>query len=97
MKCFRAETDGVVDFLEFEGEYVRRQIVVYPEALILLEGDETSDAKLSDCDFPPGSEITPAEFEAAWRLYCEKPHQTRAIAMPDLRRLAQANGASDGT
>jgi len=95
LKCFRAEYEGVLEYMEFEGEWCRRQIAIYPDAVVLMQEDEVSDAKLSDCEFSPGSEISPDDFGTVWRQMSSLPHYTRMVDRPDIRRYIQGRDQPD--
>lgn len=87
-RYFRAEfpnLGGYTAYYEYDGEWVSRQIDLFPDIVLLLVVPEASDLRLSDSGRTPDQEITLAEFDQLWAYYSTLPHGTKRTDSPLLK------------
>lgn len=76
---------GYTVYYEYEGEWVTRQINVFPQIVLRLQPPESSDLPLSYEDEAPGTAINAAEFISLWERYQSQPHSTKRADSPLLK------------
>lgn len=96
MRYFRERHDDGVSYYEFDGEWVKRQIIVEKEVLLLLQELEACDIPLSKLGFSSKNEISVSDFNEVWCHYSEHPHGTKREDHPLVKQLLQDLKKWDG-
>lgn len=72
-------------YYEYDGEWVTRQIDLFPETVLLLVPPEASDARFSDVAHVPSQMISHQTFNELWERYAAQPHGTKRTDSPLLK------------